>query len=148
MNSQEPPEADFVFSPENPKIGENVNFTDRSIEGDAEIVEWSWRFGDGDNPYDQTTSDKQNPNHTYNREGVYTVELNVTDENNLSSTTTKTVYVNPRGEVPDIVVFIVAGVLGIIVAVSFHILRREFETEEIDGDLLSDSDEGVNKNYE
>lgn len=46
-----------------------VNFTDQST---GSITSWSWNFGDN------TTSIQQNPSHTYNDPGKYTVSLMVT----------------------------------------------------------------------
>jgi len=76
----EAPQAGFTISPENPKRGEEVRFTDRSSDPDGVIVRWSWDFGDG------TTSTAQNPSHRYAAEGTYTVKLTVTDDDGLSDT--------------------------------------------------------------
>ena len=46
-----------------------VIFTDQST---GTIIEWLWDFGDGE------TSTEQNPTHTYNTRGTYTVTLTVT----------------------------------------------------------------------
>ena len=64
-----------------------VNFTDLSSPGNGEIVEWYWEFGDGNISY------LQNPTHTYENLGNYTVSLTVTDENTLSDTETKIDYI-------------------------------------------------------
>jgi len=76
---EEPPNANFEYSPEQPGINEEIQFTDQSEQGDEDIVGWEWRFNDG------TTSTEQNPTHIYSETDTYTVELTVTDENNLSS---------------------------------------------------------------
>jgi len=55
-----------------------VNFTDTSMG--AGIVSWNWDFGDGN------TSNAQNPSHTYNQAGMFTVTLRVTDNTGASST--------------------------------------------------------------
>jgi PKD repeat protein len=60
-----------------------VNFTDEST---GEITDWSWDFGDGG------TSTAQNPSHTYNSGGTYTVELTVTGPGG-SDTETRTDYI-------------------------------------------------------
>lgn len=51
-----------------------VDFSDISIEGDGEIVEWSWDFGDGGSSTDQ------NPNYCYTEVGVFTPVFSVEDE--------------------------------------------------------------------
>jgi len=63
-----------------------VNFTDESYHpGNAEIDEWHWDFGDGeDTTY---TSFINTITHTYPDSGHYTVSLKVTDTNNVSDTT-------------------------------------------------------------
>lgn len=70
-----PPEADFSYSPENPKMNRDVYFTDESKDSDGYIVKWFWDFGDG------TTSTQDNPEHQFKRGGEYTIKLTVTDDN-------------------------------------------------------------------
>ncbi|KYG74989.1 gliding motility-associated-like protein [Roseivirga ehrenbergii] len=52
------------------------------------IVNWSWNFGDG------STSNLQNPTHTYTTSGTFDVSLTVSDLDGCSRTLTKTNYVN------------------------------------------------------
>jgi gliding motility-associated-like protein len=59
-----------------------VDFTDSTTFNDP-IVNYSWQFGDGNN------SNVQNPTHTYNSPGLYTVRLIVTTQNNCLDTLTK-----------------------------------------------------------
>ena len=49
-----------------------VQFTAEVSNGPAEFI-YYWNFGDG------TTSNEQNPTHTYTKEGKYAVTLKVTD---------------------------------------------------------------------
>ena len=81
------PRARFTFSPENPKVNEEVQFTDQSTDPDGTIQSWKWDFGDG------TTSTARNPTHKYSAKGKYTVKLTVTDDGGLQNTATKTVPV-------------------------------------------------------
>jgi len=60
--------ADFTANPTSGPVPLTVNFTDQS-KGD--ITEWYWDFDDGE------TSTEQNPSHTYNDVGNYTVSLTV-----------------------------------------------------------------------
>ncbi|VXC39146.1 conserved hypothetical protein [Flavobacterium sp. 9AF] len=62
----------------------HVNFSDTSVANGAPIVNWLWDFGDG------TTSSDQNPSHSYQNSGNYTVILTVTDSFGNSSTDTFT----------------------------------------------------------
>lgn len=59
------PESNFTYSPQEPKVGETVVFINTSIEG----VRFNWRFGDG------LYSTDESPEHQYNFEGTYVVEL-------------------------------------------------------------------------
>jgi PKD repeat protein len=91
------PIAEFTYTPETPKAGDVVRFTDESSDPDGKIVEWHWDFGDG------TTSSEQNPVHIYTEPGVYTVRLKVYDDSGASRTHTKIVAVGPYEIPPDIV---------------------------------------------
>ena len=64
-----------------------VNFTDFSVSFNCEITSWNWDFGDGE------TSTEQNPIHTYNSGGFYTVSLTVEDDNGNFDTKTKEDYI-------------------------------------------------------
>jgi PKD repeat protein len=69
----QPPRADFEFSPSEPSTMDTVTFRDLSSDPDGEVVAWLWDFGDG------TTSTEQNPTHRYAENGRYTVKLTVMD---------------------------------------------------------------------
>lgn len=77
------PTADFTANPTSGDAPLEVTFTDIST-GDP--TSWSWDFGDG------TTSATQNPVHTYNNNGTYTVSLTATNSYG-SDTETKTGYI-------------------------------------------------------
>jgi len=62
-----------------------VDFTDTSLDATgATITAWAWDFGDG------TTSNLQNPSHTYSVWGTYQVRLTMTNSNDLSDTSKPT----------------------------------------------------------
>ena len=71
--------ANFAFQHEPGCLPTKVSFIDLSQTCDGNIVGWSWSFGDGG------TSLEQNPEHTYNADGYYLVQLTVTD--NLGAVT-------------------------------------------------------------
>ncbi|MCS7197329.1 MAG: PKD domain-containing protein [Candidatus Bipolaricaulota bacterium] len=75
----QPPVADFEFSPAQPAAGQTVQFTDKSKDPDGQIKSWQWDFGDG------TTSTQQNPTHVYRAAGTFTVKLIVTDDKGAQS---------------------------------------------------------------
>jgi PKD repeat protein len=64
-----------------------INFTDTSTAPDSSITSRSWDFGDG------TTSNQQNPSHTYSSPGVYTASLVVTNAQGLTSEYEQTITV-------------------------------------------------------
>lgn len=61
--------------------GSTVNFTDGSFNGTP--TSWEWDFGDG------STSNLQNPTHTYAEAGTYSVTLKVSNANGEFTTKTK-----------------------------------------------------------
>ena len=76
-----PPIVNFTFAQGSADF--IVDFTDASSDTDGTIQSWSWDFGDSN------TSTTQNPSHTYGSDGTYDVTLTVTDDDGLSSSTTK-----------------------------------------------------------
>ncbi len=102
------PTAEFFFIPEKASAGEKINFTDASTD-DGEIVSWHWDFGDG------TASDKQNPQHSYDEKGKYTVTLTVKDNEGGESTVTKTIEITSGGSTPGFE--LIALLAGIVISV-------------------------------
>jgi len=84
-----PPTADFSFTPQNPGIGETVQFTSLSTDEDGTIVSYQWYFGDGG------SSSQKNPQHRYNiaEPAVFTVQLTVTDNDGKTGTAAKEITV-------------------------------------------------------
>jgi len=79
------PVAEFEWSPESPKVGEEVTFTDKSTTPTGTtITKWSWDF-DGDGTEDST---EKNPKHTYDASGTYTVSLTVTNSDSETDSVT------------------------------------------------------------
>jgi Zn-dependent metalloprotease/chitodextrinase len=76
--------ADFSFSAELLKI----NFTDNSKCVGCTIVDWQWDFGDGN------ASSEQDPVHTYDEPGSYTVELTITNNSAETETESKVIEVS------------------------------------------------------
>lgn len=65
------PTAGFTADKTAVETGESIQFTDTSTESPTS---WSWEFGDGN------TSTSQNPTHSYDTEGTYSVSLTATNE--------------------------------------------------------------------
>ncbi len=83
------PVADFVGNPTSGTPGTNVQFTDLSTNTPTS---WAWNFGDPASG-GLNTSTSQNPAHTYNTLGLYTVTLTATNGTG-SDGETKTNYIN------------------------------------------------------
>ena len=77
------PVADFTADVNEIYEGESVQFTDLSTN---EPTSWAWNFGEG------STSTQQNPSHTYETAGTYTVSLTATNDIG-SDTEAKTNYI-------------------------------------------------------
>jgi len=82
-SEQVPPVVDFTYSPLNPLAGHSVSFTSLSFDPDGYIAGWRWDFGDN------TSSNLENPSHTFMSPGTYHVTLTVADNSGLQSSITK-----------------------------------------------------------
>ena len=87
QKSNTPPEADFKYTPSRIKTGEEVRFKDDSVDKSGYISDRTWSFGDG------TNSTKENPKHTYESPGTYSVKLVVVDQKGATDTKRKEVKV-------------------------------------------------------
>ncbi len=65
------PTAEFSADVERGEGPLTVQFMDESSPGTAAITQWRWEFGDGG------SSQEQNPEHTYETRGAYSVRLRV-----------------------------------------------------------------------
>lgn len=90
---QTPPTAQFTATPQNVCFGSPVNFINQSTNGSGTgtIVAWNWDFGDG------TSSNQQNPSHTFAALGSYVITLTVQTSTGQADSEVKTNYitVNP-----------------------------------------------------
>ena len=84
INVGNPPVANFSGTPTVGALPLAVSFTDSSTNSPTS---WSWNFGDGG------TSTAQNPSHTYNTVGLYTVALTATNAYG-NNTNTKSNYID------------------------------------------------------
>lgn len=75
------PVADFSANPRSGPAPLEVQFTDTSDPGTADIDTWQWTFGDG------ATSFARNPDHTYTSPGSYDVSLRVVSAHGEHTTT-------------------------------------------------------------
>lgn len=77
--------AAFVFEQISNTL--TINFTDSSSSQNL-IISWLWDFGDG------SSSDLQNPTHTYSHDGNYYVCLTISDSSSCHNTTCHHIMVN------------------------------------------------------
>lgn len=75
-------DVNFSVSPDAPRAGESVRFTNLSSSGE----EWTWSFGDG------STSTLKSPTHTYKKSGKYLVTLRVDNKPAWTATRELTVF--------------------------------------------------------
>jgi len=88
-----PPVAAFRFSPETPKMGDQVCFNaSESHDPDGKIVRYEWDF-DGDGTFDETTTEPK-VCHVFELAGNFNVTLRVTDDDGATAEFTATVTVN------------------------------------------------------
>ncbi len=105
------PEASFIFTPEEAKVNEEINFTDLSSDLDGDIIEWKWDFGDGTIVYGKDVT------HKYEKAGEYTVTLYVKDNEGAKANYSMKIKVVEK-EVPAfgfIAVFIAMAVVAMAV---------------------------------
>nr|MBC7246089.1 SBBP repeat-containing protein [Chloroflexota bacterium] len=89
ITANAPPVASFNAVPTSGDAPLTVYFTDTSTAGSNPIVSWHWQFGDNQ------ISVTQNPTHTYQIEGVYTVTLTITDSHGCHDDASTVITVNP-----------------------------------------------------
>jgi len=87
--------ADFKFDKSILCAGDSVAFTDVSYHG---ITSWNWNFGDGETLVGSDPAVHQNPTHTYNTSGTFTVTLTVSNgADELSKTYSNVITVLGEG---------------------------------------------------
>ncbi|HSV42283.1 MAG TPA: PKD domain-containing protein, partial [Methanomassiliicoccales archaeon] len=69
---------------------QETQFIDRSYDLDGSVVGWRWHFGDGG------SSSERSPSYVFERPGVYTIELIVTDDRGWMGKTSSIVTVTNR----------------------------------------------------
>jgi len=99
-----------VILPQNIYVGENATFDASESSAIGTIVSYEWSFGDGINGTGVVVS------HSYKKEGIYQVGLNVTDSNGLSSSETLTITVGSAPQyIPLVVKVLLVTALGLLI---------------------------------
>ena len=91
-----PPVASFLYSPDNPAVGETITFNaSLSYDPDGNLINYEWDFGEGK----AVSRTEEIVTHAYRVAGDYDVGLSVTDDNGATNTSSATITVLPV-EVP------------------------------------------------
>ena len=89
------PTADFTWSPESQEEGQAVQFKDVSTSNPDTIVSWDWNFGGFG------ISTEQHPTFAFQDNGVYLIELTITDEDGSIDAVSHTVTITDRGPIAE-----------------------------------------------
>lgn len=97
LGANQPPDASFSYSPEDPRAGQSIRFESSSCDPDGELVRHAWDL-DGDGAYD----DAEGPvvSQTFSGSGARTVGLEVTAEGGETDTQRRTVMVDTEYALP------------------------------------------------
>ena len=94
----QPPVASFSYSPQNPVVNETITFNaSSSYDPDGNITSYEWDFGDGN----VTNTTEEVIKHSYSEAGSYDVTLTVTDDDEVTNSTTKIMMVYPLAAIFD-----------------------------------------------
>lgn len=124
------PIANFTANSENAPVGTQIEFDpSSSYDPDGTIILYEWDF-DNDGVLDASTFFAETTSYTYMLPGIYTVTLQVTDNDGLIGTTTATHTVTPsKGNpetVPDIIIETILLVsIAFIVYIAAARIRRK-----------------------
>jgi PKD repeat protein len=84
----QPPMASFEYSPTSPGVRQEITFDgSTSLDPDGRVVSYEWDFGDGSGGAGAVVQ------HSYSQAGGYTVTLTVTDNDQLTGSTSLSVEV-------------------------------------------------------
>jgi PKD repeat protein len=90
-----PPEANFSYEPEDPEVGDEVSFDASASSDDDGIENYEWDFDDGT---DESGSDLENVDHTFEDPGWYEVLLTVSDAEGETDEKDKEIFVRSPTE--------------------------------------------------
>ena len=92
--SNDPPVADFIYTPPSPAVGTVVTFNaSSSYDPDGSIVSYAWSFGDG------TSGSGPLVSHSFPSDRAYNVRLTVTDNEGAADTKVRSVAVSSLADV-------------------------------------------------
>ncbi len=94
----QPPVAIIAATPNQGTVPLEVLFTGSESTDDGVIVNYAWDFKDGN------SSTEASPSHTFDMEGIYLVELTVTDDKGLVGTVEVVIIANEASDNPGTVI--------------------------------------------
>jgi cysteine-rich repeat protein len=92
-----PPVASFTYTPEFPRVGDTVTFTDTSTDSDGTIVSRRWDFGDGTSLETSDVSVEK----VFNGKGTFEIVLEISDNEGSSSSSLRSLFVEDNVEIPE-----------------------------------------------
>lgn len=105
-------------------VGDTLTFNASASVDDGQIVSYKWDFGDN------TTGSGAVVYHSYVKDGLYSVKLNVTDDEGISNFAILTVDIEKLEEVPVFGKVFLAGILGLLIVLfSAMFLQRKSKTK-------------------
>ena len=111
------PEINLI-RPQNIYVGENVIFNAGKSIAYGTIISYEWSFGDGTNATGAIVS------HSYDKEGTYQMELNVTDSYDLSTSETFTITVGTPPQYVPLALETLLTMMLILLILMFAVLIR------------------------
>ncbi|MBU0497565.1 MAG: PKD domain-containing protein, partial [Candidatus Thermoplasmatota archaeon] len=100
-DGNQPPYADFTWTPTNPNLGQTINFdasASHDPDGNILLYEWDWN---NDLVYEESHT-SSTTTHSWTNVGSYTVKLRVTDDDGTISIKSKTINVESGGNQPPV----------------------------------------------
>jgi PKD repeat protein len=116
------PSAGFSLNNTSPAVGEEIQFTDQSIDPENRTLTYSWDFGDG------TLSTLRNPSHDFDEARNHTVRLTVSDDEGAKGYASREISVKssqqPFSE-RRARIYVAGGIVltGLIAAIGFVYIR-------------------------
>jgi hypothetical protein len=116
------PEINLI-RPQNIYVGENATFDASKSTAYGTIISYEWSFGDGTNGTGAVVS------HSYDKEGTYQMELNITDSYGLSTSETFTITVGTPPQYVPLALEALLAMMLILLILMFAVLMRSREKE-------------------
>jgi len=82
------PIVNFSIDPASPDTSDTITFTDNSSDYDGTIASFNWSFGDGE------YSEAEDPTHSFEDDGTYTINLTIIDNDGATNQTNQTISVS------------------------------------------------------